>query len=74
MLSSCARLRTKWWWVRNLLLSFGPFLVNIFINDLFFSITKSEVCNFYICNKNLEHVFALNIILEMCWIGLKLIL
>ena len=41
----------------------GPILFNIFINDLFFFITKSEVCNFaddntlYSCNKNLEHVF-----------------
>ena len=41
----------------------GPILFNIFINDLFFFITKSEVCNFaddntlYNCNKNLEHVF-----------------
>ena len=25
--------------------SFGPHLFNIFINDLFFSIKKSEVCN-----------------------------
>ena len=39
-------------------------LFNIFINDLFFSITKSEVCNFaddntlYSCNKNLEYVFS----------------
>ena len=24
----------------------GPFLFNIFINDLFFSTTKPEVCNF----------------------------
>ena len=42
----------------------GPILFNIFINDLFFSITKSEICNFaddntlYSCNKNLEHVFS----------------
>ena len=42
----------------------GPLLFNIFINDLFFSITKSEVCNLaddntlYSCNKNLEHVFS----------------
>ena len=41
----------------------GPLLFNIFINDLFFSITKSEYCNFaddntlYSCNKNLEHAF-----------------
>ena len=41
----------------------GPILFNIFINDLFFSIKKSEVCNFaddntqYSCNKNIEHVF-----------------
>ena len=26
--------------------NFGPLLFNIFINDLFFSIQKSEVCNF----------------------------
>ena len=42
----------------------GPLLFNIFINDLFFSITKSEVCNFgddntlYSCNKSLEHEFS----------------
>ena len=42
----------------------GPILFNIFINDLFFLITNSEVCNFaddntlYSCNKNLEHVFS----------------
>ena len=42
----------------------GPILFNIFINDLFFFITKSEVCNFsddntlYSCNKNLKHVFS----------------
>ena len=43
---------------------FGPILFNIFINDLFFFITRSEVCNFsddntlYSCNENLEHVFS----------------
>ena len=42
----------------------GPILFIIFINDLFFFITKSEVCNFadddtlYSCNKNLDHVFS----------------
>ena len=42
----------------------GPLLFNIFINDLFFSITKSEVCNFaddntlYRCDKNLEQAFS----------------
>ena len=42
----------------------GPILFNIFINDLFFFITKSEVYNFaddntlYSCNKKLEHVFS----------------
>ena len=42
----------------------GPLLFNIFINDLFFSIIKSEVCNFadnntlHSCNKNLEHAFS----------------
>ena len=41
----------------------GPLLFNIFINDLFFVITLSEVCNFaddntlYSCNKELELVF-----------------
>ena len=51
----------------------GPLLFNIFINDLFFSITKSEVRNFaddntlYSCNENLEHAFQiLNMILETC--------
>ena len=40
----------------------GPLLFNIFINDLFFFLTKSEVCNFaddntiYVCNKNLEFI------------------
>ena len=38
-------------------------LFNIFVNDLFFSIIKSEVCNFaddntfYSSNKDLDHVF-----------------
>ena len=42
----------------------GPLLFNIFINDLFFSVTKSEVCNFadddtlYSCNKDLEYAFS----------------
>ena len=42
----------------------GHLLFNMFINDLFFSITKSKVCNFgddntlYSCNKNLEHAFS----------------
>ena len=42
----------------------GPLLSNIFINDLFFSVTKSEVSNsaddntLYSCNKNLKHVFS----------------
>ena len=41
----------------------GPLLFKIFINDLFFSITKSEVCNLaddntlYSSNKDLDHVF-----------------
>ena len=41
----------------------GPLLFNIFINDFFFSITKSEVCNFaddntlYGSKKDLDHVF-----------------
>ena len=41
----------------------GPLLFSLFINDLFFSITKSEVCNFaadntlYSSNKDLDHVF-----------------
>ena len=42
----------------------GPLLFNIFINDLFFSIKKSEVCNFaddntlFSGDKNLEQVFS----------------
>ena len=42
---------------------FGTVLLNIFINNLFFPITKSKGCNFadnnalYSCNKNIEHVF-----------------
>ena len=41
----------------------GSLLFNIFINDLFFSITKPEVCNLaddntlYSSNKDLDHVF-----------------
>ena len=41
----------------------GPFLFNIFINDLFFSIQKSEACNFaddntlFCGDKNLDLVF-----------------
>ena len=44
-------------------ISQGPLLFNIFINDLFFVITLSEVCNFaddnflYSSNKELEIVF-----------------
>ena len=42
----------------------SPILFNIFINDLYFFITKSEVCNFAddntlcSCNKHLEHAFS----------------
>ena len=42
----------------------GPPVFNIFINDLFFSVTKSEACNLaddntlYSCNKNLDYVFS----------------
>ena len=56
----------------------GPLLFNIFINDLFSSITKSEVCNFsddntlYSCHKYLEHVFSsLKYDLINALIGLK---
>ena len=40
----------------------GPLLIHIFINDLFFSMQKSEVCNFaddntLFCDKNLDIVF-----------------
>ena len=44
--------------------SLVPILFNIFVNDLFFFITKSEACNFaddntlYSCNNNLGHVFS----------------
>ena len=44
---------------------FGPLLFNIFINDLFFSIQKSEVCNFpddntlFCGDKNLDFCFGL---------------
>ena len=40
----------------------GPLLFNIFINDIFFFIEKSEICNFaddntlYSCDKNLLHI------------------
>ena len=39
-----------------------PLLFNIFINDLFFSIAKSEICNFadentlHTCTRNLDYV------------------
>ena len=42
----------------------GPIPFNIFINDLFFFRTKSEVCKFAddntlcSCNKSLEHLFS----------------
>ena len=42
----------------------GPLLFDIFINDLFFSITKADVCNFaddntaYSRSKNLQNVFS----------------
>ena len=42
----------------------GALLLNIFIKDVFFSIAKSEVCNFaddntlYSCNKNLGNGFS----------------
>ena len=42
----------------------GTLFFNIFINDLFFTATKSEVCNFaddntlYSGHKNLKHVFS----------------
>ena len=45
-------------------LMLGALSFNIFINDLFFSFTKSEVSNFaddnslYSCNKNLENIFS----------------
>ena len=41
----------------------GPLLFNIFINDMFFFVSRSEICNFaddntlYNCNKNLLRVF-----------------
>ena len=47
----------------------GALLLNIFINDLFFSITKSEVCNFaddntpYSWNEDLGNVFSRKYIL-----------
>ena len=40
----------------------GPLLFNIFINDVFFFIEKSEICNFaddntlYSCDRNLLHI------------------
>ena len=42
----------------------GPLLFNIFINDLFFMIIRSDVCNFaddntlYSCDKKLENIFV----------------
>ena len=42
----------------------GPLLLNIFINDLFFMIIRSDVCNFaddntlYSCGKKLENIFV----------------
>ena len=40
----------------------GPLLFNIFTNDIFFFIEKSEICNFaddntlYSCDRNLLHI------------------
>ena len=40
----------------------GPLVFNIFINDIFFFIEKSEICNFaddntlYSCDRNLLHI------------------
>ena len=40
----------------------GPILFNIFINDLLFSVTESEICNFaddntlYVCGHDIDHV------------------
>ena len=42
----------------------GPLLLNIFINDLFFMIIRSDVCSFaddntlYSCDKKLENIFV----------------
>ena len=50
----------------------GPILFNIFINDLLFSIEKSDICNFtddntiYACDKSFEDIlFRLNFDLEI---------
>ena len=54
----------------------GPFLLNLFINDFFYEIQHSQVCNFaddsniYACGQNLDS-FVLNIESDMkaamCW-------
>ena len=58
----------------------GRLLFNIFINDLFFMIIRSDVCNFaddntlYSCDKKLENIFVnLKIDLKICYTGSKLI-
>ena len=44
----------------------GPLLLNIFINDIFFFIEMSEICNFtddntlYSCGKNILYLFRTN--------------
>ena len=56
----------------------GSIVFNIFINDLFLFLTKSEVCNsaddntLYSCNKDVFSTLKYD--LKTRWIGLKLIL
>ena len=50
--------------IKSLVSILGPLLFNIFINDLFFSIEKTEVCNFaddntlFSSDENLDLVFS----------------
>ena len=42
----------------------GPILFNVFINDLFFLVEETEVCNYadgttiYVCGNNLKHIVS----------------
>ena len=54
----------------------GPILYNIYINDLFFILKETDVCNFaddttpYICNENLEQVMTRlehDSAIAICW-------
>ena len=54
----------------------GPILFNIYINDLFFILKETDVCNFaddttpYVCNENLQQVMTRlehDSAIAICW-------